>query len=95
MLYKGSLISTQESEAAQTSLLKEKIFGQRRSFLSFFKQETKAVTFNRPRNYQLFGVFLRHLRSHSAVAKGVALSSEPNTRPQERAIESDHDCGDL
>lgn len=42
MLYKGSLINTQESEAAQTSLLKEEIFGQRGSFLSFFKQEKKS-----------------------------------------------------
>lgn len=94
MLYKGSLINTQESEAAQTSLLKEEIFGQRGSFLSFFKQETKAVTFNHPWNHQLFGVFLRLLRSHSAVAKDVALSSESTTRPQEQAIESDQDRGE-
>lgn len=93
MLHKGSLINTQESEAAQMSFLKEEIFGQRGSFLSFFKQKTKAVTFNRPQNHQLFGVFLRLLRSHSAVAKAVALSSEPNTRPQEQAIESGHDRG--
>lgn len=75
------------------SLLKEEIFGQRGSFLSFFKRETKAVTFNHPLKHQLIGVFLRLLGSHSAMAKGVALASEPNTRPQEQAIESDHDRG--
>lgn len=75
MLYKGSLINTQESEAAQTSLLKEEIFGRRGSFLSFFKQETKAVTFNHPWNHQLFGVFLRLLRREKSQCSNQGCSS--------------------